>query len=232
MDNLWRSVIAPFLGLALAIGLTGSVLAACSSVGAPSAGSTRSPRTLAPTVSHSASPRPAPATTATRPAPPATVAPVAPVRPVAGSDDVTPPPPIHATGTDYPAIARSHQDYRYWLLAHHPDAALASQVYARGTTAYQDLVSDLDYLRARHQTLVSIDQHVTFATASVHGSLMTLRVHEVLVEDRILDRRHRVVRTMPYPEPNDYVVVMTRDAHGRWRTADVTPVHRDATVIL
>jgi hypothetical protein len=220
-------VIAPFLGLGLAA-LSGAALVACSSGGARStAGSTLPPRTSPPTVPHTASPSGATA-------PPATARREGPttVRPVEGSDDVTPPPPIHATGTDYPAIARSLQGYRYWLLAHHPDATLASEVYVRGTTAYQDLVSDLDYLRTKRQALVSVNQHLTFTTASVRGSLTTLRVHEVLIEDRILDRRRRVVSTTSYPEPNDYVVVMTRDARGRWRTADVTQVHPDATVIL
>jgi hypothetical protein len=205
----------------LGVAVAGSALTACSSGPARVAG-----RPSAPAPSSRPASIPAPTTNAARPAPRPTV------RRVTESTDTTPPPPLRTHGTDYVAIARSLEAYRYWLLAHHPDVALASQIYVRGTTSYQKLVSNLDYLRARHQTLISIDQQLAFTTASVRGSLVTLRLHEVITEDRMLDRHHRVVSITPYARPNDFVMVMTCDATGRWRLADLTQVALDPTVIL
>jgi hypothetical protein len=213
----------PSLGLVL----IGSTLVACSSGGTPPSAASRAARRASrPTLSYLPSSKPAPTTSTTRDEPGTAV------RPVAGSDDVTPPPPIHATGTDYAAIAHSLTTYRFWLLAHHPDAALASEIYVRGTATYQTVVSDLDLLRSNRQTLVSINQQLAFTVASVRGSMMTMRVREVITEDRLLDRDHRVIGTKRFSEPNNYVVVMTRDVTGRWRLADVTRVSLDPTVIL
>ena len=152
--------------------------------------------------------------------------------PLAGYDDTTPPPAIHATGTDYAAIAASLENYRAWLLAHHPDSALAKEIYQQGTVSYQDLVVVLDDLRARHQTLVSIDRHQTYTFSSIHASLMTMRMHEVLTEDRTLDRDHRVVKTKTYSWPNEYVVIMTHDSFGRWRIADLTDIMPERSIPL
>jgi hypothetical protein len=209
------------------LALIASALTACSSGRAGSATGSTAPLTLP----HAPTSKSVPTTTAPRSATAPRRATTT-VRPVEGSDDVTPPPAIHATGTDYVAIARSLTTYRYWLLAHHPDAALASQIYVRGTATYQTVVSDLDRLLTNRQTLVSIDQQLAFTVASIRGSMMTLRVREVITEDRLLDRDHRVIGTKRFSEPNNYVVVMTRDVTGRWRLADVTRVSLDPTVIL
>ena len=61
---------------------------------------------------------------------------------------------------------------------------------------------------------------------------MTMRMHEVLTEDRTLDRNHHVVKTKQYEWPNDYVVVMTHDYSGRWRIADVTDILPEPTIPL
>ena len=132
------------------------------------------------------------------------------VRSVVTAVESAPPPAIHATGTDYAAIARSLTTYRTWLLAHHPDAALAGEVYTRGTTTYQRFVSDLDRMPREPQPGVSVGESLTFSVASVHGALVTLRVHERA------------------PRPRDFVMVMTRAATGRWRIADFTSVPRAA----
>ena len=207
------------------LGVVSIALAACTPAPAtPTArAATTAPTLPAPLVA------PAPITT-TSPAP-TRVRPAG-VRPVTGFDDTTPPPALHATGTDYPAILRSIEGYRYWLRAHHPDAALVPQVYAPGTAGFPLLAGDLRYLRTRGQRAISIDDHFRYTTASVHGSLVTLRGHEVLTEDRLVDRAGRVVRVIPYPAPLDFVMIMIRDATGRWRLADVTQVSLDPTVIL
>ena len=173
----------------LGVAVAGSALTACSSGPARVAG-----RPSAPAPSSRPASIPAPTTNAARPAPRPTV------RRVTESTDTTPPPPLRTHGTDYVAIARSLEAYRYWLLAHHPDVALASQIYVRGTTSYQKLVSNLDYLRARHQTLISIDQQLTFTPAkAVHGSLVTLRsTRRSPRTGCMLDRHHRVVRPRPF----------------------------------
>lgn len=128
------------------------------------------------------------------------------------------------TGADYAAIARSIDGYHGWLLAHRPDPARAGAIYQRGTQSYVDFTRNLDALRRRHETLVSVGQRCTYAVASTGPTLVTLRVHEVLREDRVLDVHGRVVSVTPYSEPNDYVVVLTRGADARWRFADVTQV--------
>jgi hypothetical protein len=181
------------------------------------------PATSMPTLAPSASTTPTSPTTLP---PKVTSPPTAPssIRPLEGYDDTTPPPAIHATGTDYAAIAASLESYRAWLLAHHPDSALAKDIYQQGTVSYQDLVAILDTLRTRHQTFVSIDRRRTYTFSSIHASLMTLRLHEVLTEDRTIDRDHHVVKTVTYSWPNNYVVVMTHDRFGRWRIADITDV--------
>jgi hypothetical protein len=203
--------------------LAGAVLAACTS--APARPTAR-PATTAPTL-----PTPLVAPTTTTTAAPTRVRPAG-VRPVAGFDDTTPPPALHATGTNYPAILRSIEAYRNWLRAHHPDAALEPQIYAPGTATFVAVAGDLRYLSTRGQRAIAIDDHNTYTTASVHGSLVTLRCHEVITEDRLLDRAGRVVRVIPYSGPLDFVMIMVRDASGRWRLADVTQVSLDPTVIL
>ena len=205
------------------------VLGACSSGPRHSAAVSAPPREAPPT---SAS-RPTTTTSRPRLAPTAltTVGPTT-VAPAPGFHDTTPPPVLRVTGGDYEAIARSLGTYHAWLLAHHPDAALESEIYAPGTKSFGELAHNLSYLRTRHQTLVSINQRVTFTVASVHGALVTLRSHEVLVEDRLLDAHRRVVGTTPYPHVSDWVVVLTRDAVGRWRLADITMVSLDPTVVL
>jgi hypothetical protein len=134
------------------------------------------------------------------------------------------PPALVETGRDFVAIARSIDDYHGWLLAHRPDPAAADTIYEPGTRSYLDFTRHLAALRARHQTLVSIGQRCTYAVASVRPALVTLRVHEALREDRVLDTRGRVVAVTPYPRPNDYVVVLARGAGARWRLADITEV--------
>jgi hypothetical protein len=141
----------------------------------------------------------------------------------AGPAPVQAPTPTE-TGTDFVAIARSIDEYHGWLLAHRPDPALARVIYQPGTQSYLEFTRNLTALRARSETLVSIGQRCTYALASVQPALVTLRVHEVIAEDRTLDRQGRVVRVTPYAAPNDYVVVLTRDAGARWRLADITQV--------
>ena len=175
------------------------------------------PATTAPPPTTAAAPRPA------RPAS---------VDPVAGYHDTTPPPVIHATGTNYVAIVRSLEAYRYWLLGHHPDPALVSEFEQRGTIAFQDDVDTINELRRRRWTEISIGQHVTYTVASVHGSLMTFRVHEVITSDRFFDLHHHVAYTHRYDGDNDFVIVMVLGAGNRWRLADVTQVYLDPTIVL
>ena len=136
------------------------------------------------------------------------------------------------TGTDYLAIAQSIDDYHGWLLAHRPDPALASTVYAPGTRSYVEFTRNLSYLRAHDETLVSIGQHCSYVVSTVQRALVTLRLHEVISEDRTLDRAGQVVHTVQYRAPNDYVIVLTRGADGRWRLADITQVDLDPAVVL
>ena len=212
-------------GLAVPLAVT-AALTACANGPAPRATATSMP--MLPPSSPSAS------TDTTRLPPKVALPSRAPksIRPLAGYDDTTPPPAIRATGTDYAAIAASLESYRAWLLAHHPDSALAKEIYQQGTVSYQDLVVILDGLRARHQTFVSIDRHRTYTFSSIHASLMTLRLHEVLTEDRTLDRDRHVVKTARYSWPNNYVVVMTHDRSGRWRIADITDVMPEPSIPL
>jgi hypothetical protein len=190
---------------------------------------------VAPTTTLPALPAPADES-ATTPTPtlssPATTAPSTRMKPVPGSTDATPPPAIHASGTDYPAIAASLFRYRHWLLAHHPDPALADQAFARGTLAYVDAVAQLRALRAARRTLVSLDQRFEFRTTSVHGSLMTLVLHEVITEERLVDRQGRIVSATHFDEPNNYTIIMTSDRAGRWRLADITDMQPEPTIPL
>jgi hypothetical protein len=128
------------------------------------------------------------------------------------------------TGSDYVAIARSIDGYHGWLLAHRPDPALASRIYEPGTRSYAQFTRNLDELRRRHRRLVSIGQHCTYTVASVRPALVTVRVHEDVDEDRVLDAHGGVVSVTRYPGPNVYVIVLTRDAGRAWRLADVTQV--------
>jgi len=143
-----------------------------------------------------------------------------------------PPPKLVQTGSDYLAIASSIDDYHAWLLAHRPDAALARTIYAPGTRSYVEFTRNLEYLRAHQETLVSIGQHCSYVVSTVRHSLVTLRLREVIAEDRTLDRAGRVVHTVRYAQPNDYVIVLTRGADGRWRLADITQVDLDPAVGL
>jgi hypothetical protein len=208
--------------------LGSAVLAGCAT------GSSRSARPIMPvptlppptTIPRRAAPTTAPPTTVPRAARATTV------RPLAGYVDATPPPAIHATGTNYVAIVQSLEAYRYWLLAHHPDSALVSEFGQRGTVTYDRDVADLDHLRSHHLTLISIGQHVTFTVASVQADLVTFRAHEVISEDRFLDREQRVLQTDSYAHDNDFVIVIVNGAGGRWRLADVTLVSLDPTIVL
>jgi hypothetical protein len=135
-----------------------------------------------------------------------------------------PPPAVVERGSDYAAIARSIDAEHGWLLAHRPDPRLADTIYQPGTSSYLDFTRNLTALRARHETLVSIGQHCTYTVVTVHPALVTLRVHEEIREDRVLDAHGRVVAVTRYDKPNDYVVVLIRGEGARWRLADVTQV--------
>jgi hypothetical protein len=134
------------------------------------------------------------------------------------------PPALVERGTDLVAIARSIDDRHGWLLAHDPDPGLASTIYQPGTRSYLDFTRNLATLQSRRQTLVSIGQHCTYAVATVHPTLVSLRVHEQIHEDRVVDARGHVVAVTRYDRPNDYVVVLTRGEGARWRLADITQV--------
>src|SRR5260221_12864680 len=94
----------------------------------------------------SAPPREAPATTAFLPTTPPSRPLAAPttVAPAPGFDDTTPPPVLRVTGGDYAAIARSLGTYHAWLLAHHPDTALESEIYAPGTKSFGEFAHNLN----------------------------------------------------------------------------------------
>jgi hypothetical protein len=208
--------------------LAGTVLAACASGPARSLSRPAPAATLPPPTSTTPStttPSITRPTTAPRPARPTSV------RALAGYRDTTPAPTIRATGTNYVAIVRSLEAYRYWLLAHHPDSALAAEFVQRGTVTYERDVADLDHLRSHHLTLISVGQHVTFTLASVQQGLVTFRAHEVITEDRFLDREQRVVQT-DTKNDCDLVIVIVKGAGGRWRLADVTLVSLDPTIVL
>jgi glucose/arabinose dehydrogenase len=198
----------------IAVALAGCSSAATRTSGAPA------PRPAVP--SH-------PATTTATEAPPdaATT-----IRPAAGFQDTPPPPAIHATGSDYVAIVTSLMRYRDWTAAHHPDPALSAEIMQRGTAIVESDVADLTMLRTKRLTVASVDKHQDFTVVSVHGPLMTFRMRERLVSDQWFDAAHHVVRTDLYPDPHDYVVVMARDATGRWRIADLTPVALDPAIVL
>lgn len=149
-----------------------------------------------------------------------------------GSTDSTPPPVIHASGRDFPAIAASLFRYRAWLLAHHPDPELADEAFAPGTMTYGQVLTQLGALGAAHHTIVSLDQRFSFETASVHGLLMTLRLHEVVTEERVLDQHGRIVSATHFDDPNNYFVLMTSDETGRWRLADITDLLPEPSIPL
>jgi hypothetical protein len=204
----------------LALGLIAVILAGCSSGTTRTAGAP-APRPTVPSTSATPTTTAAPAartTTAIAPAP--------------GFHDTTPPPAIHATGSDYVAIVTSLMTYRDWLGAHHPDPALAASFLQPGTITFDENVADLTAMRTKQRTVASVDKHLTFTVVSVHGALVTFRLRETLVSDQWFDEAHHLVRTDPYPQPRDVVVVMTRDATGRWRIADITLVALDPTIVL
>jgi hypothetical protein len=138
----------------------------------------------------------------------------------------TPRPPavVVERGSNFVAIARSIDGEHGRLLADDPNPSLASTIYQPGTRSYLDFTRNLAALRARRQTLVSIGEHCTYTVASVRPTLVTLRVHEEIGEDRVLDAHGRVVAVTRYDRPNDYVIVLTRGAGARWRLADITQV--------
>jgi hypothetical protein len=178
---------------------------------------------------------PAPSTTPSTATPPTTAAATPPstaAQAAPGYTDATPPPAIHATGTDYAAIAQSLLTYKDWLFGHHPDPALAGQVFQQGTMTYGTRVADLATVRSKHQTIASVDLRLSFTVVTVRADLVTLRMRETLVADQWFDQQHRVVRTDPYPVPNHYIVIMTIDGKGRWRIADVTQIAIDPSIVI
>ena len=122
--------------------------------------------------------------------------------------------------------------YRGWLLAHHPDPELAREAFAPGTMTYGQVLTQLGDLGAAHHTVVSLDQRFTFKTASVHGNLMTLLLHEVITEERVVDQHGRIVSATHFDEPNNYFVLMTSDGHDNWRLADITDLLPEPTIPL
>jgi hypothetical protein len=161
-------------------------------------------------------------------APTAAKGPAAAAIPSSTTTTPTPAPPagvaLGERGSDFDAIARALDAEHGRLLAHDPDPSLASTIYQPGTRSYLDFTRNLAALRARRQTLVSVGEHCSYAVASVRPTLVTLRVHEAIGEDRVLDAHGRVVAVTRVVRPNDYVVVLTRGSGARWRLADVTQV--------
>jgi hypothetical protein len=181
------------------------VLVACSG-GSGDGDRTSSPTTAAPTT-----------------APPATIDLSRPIR--GGSLHGTPRPPLENTGTDYVAIFKSLVANQRWI-SENPDPALISDVYVPGTPGHDARVPAYQYLVDNGYRWADEGfQLLSVEVIDAKADAVTLRVTDSIEFERIIDSAGNQVGNIRPRDPvaQDRTSLLTRDAEGRWRIADVTP---------
>lgn len=210
MDRWWGPALAAMLAFA-----------ACS--GGHDGTDTRTarpggPRNSTTTIASTAAP---PSTTTTIAATTATVA--ADVPPYS-FDDSVPPPPLVNTGADYEAIYRSLKAYASWLLAHHPDPELASEIALAGSEYQVGAAEELRHLRVhdlryyRPSSVIESVETVSELDAPELGRrIVTLRA--TYRDDRavVVHRDGSVEAESELPDHWTWTALIASDRSGRWR---------------
>jgi hypothetical protein len=139
-------------------------------------------------------------------------------------DDSVPPPPLVNTGTDYAAIYRSLKAYASWLLAHHPDPALASEIAIDGSSYHAGAAEELRRLRVydlryyRPSSIIESVETVSELDAPELGRrIVSLRA--TYRDDRavIVRRDGSVKGEAELPERWTWTALIASDRSGRWR---------------
>jgi hypothetical protein len=155
-----------------------------------------------------------------------------------GSLHGTPRPTLENTGTDYVAIFKSLMADWRWQ-GENPDVrgvAGVDDVYVPGTPDHDGGVAETqNLLDHQHRwadenyRVISVDVR---QVASQPRSVL-LRVVDTQDNEKIVDAAGvQFGPIQPWGSPRAWNYVMTPDAYGRWRWADVTPANDDPTVQL
>jgi hypothetical protein len=147
-----------------------------------------------------------------------------------GSLHGTPRPPLENTGTDYVAIFKSLIANQRWI-SENPDPALISDVYVPGTPGHDARVSAYRFL---------VDHSYRWADEGFHllsvevinstPDAVSLRVTDSLDFERLVDSDGNQVGDIRARNPARQVrtTLISRDATGHWRIADVSSVEGEA----
>jgi hypothetical protein len=147
--------------------------------------------------------------------------------------DATAAPVLRNTGTDYVSVFRSLDAYRGWLERHHPDPALVATVWVPNTEVAQRFTAELTDLRGRHLRRVDVGDRSIAKLVSVVDHQVSLTVEEYVERVEWIDPAGRVVARASHAPVTHLIVLLDRDASGRWSIADVTyRITNDTQVVL
>jgi hypothetical protein len=149
-----------------------------------------------------------------------------------GSLHGTPRPPLENTGDDYVAIFESLTANFRWL-TENPDVAVISELFVPGTLNHDSRVEAYGYLVANGYRwadegyqLLSID------VVDAQSGAVSLNIMQRLEFERLVDSAGQQVGDVkPHGAPETLNFLLTADAAGRWRIADITRA-ADETVEL
>jgi hypothetical protein len=152
-----------------------------------------------------------------------------------GSLHGTPRPTLENTGTDYVAIFKSLEANWRWQ-SENPDVAALDDIYVPGTSDHdgavkqtQSLIDHQHRWADENYRVISVDvRQVVQQPRSV-----LLRVVDVQDNEKIVDAAGAQAGPIqPRGSPRAWNIVLSPDASGRWRIADVTSASDDPTVQL
>ena len=160
-------------------------------------------------------------------------------KPIAGGSlHGTPRPTLENTGTDYVAIFKSLTAQLRWQSENLDVAGVAGvdEIYVPGTTDHEGAVKETQIL-IDHQRRWADDNYRLIAVDVLGGvqqlHLVSLRVVDIQDNDKIVDAAGvQAGPIQPRGSARAWNYVLSPDAYGRWRWADVTPAADNPAVQL
>jgi hypothetical protein len=132
--------------------------------------------------------------------------------------DRAPAPRIIDRGSDHVAIARSLLDYGRWLEWHHPDAALVTRAYARGSKLAHGIAADVTAMVGANERITEVDRApIRFVVLSRLANVVSFRTTEQLERRQVIDLRGRVLQQVGAATEHYAVSIMRFRSDAPWR---------------
>ena len=136
--------------------------------------------------------------------------------------DRTPAPIIVDRGTDLVAIADSLIKYGRWLEWHHPDVALVTRAYARGSKLAHGIASDVAAMVGTKERITEVDSApMRYVVLSRLANVVSFRQTEQLARREVVDLHGRVLQHFGATTEHYIVSIMRFGSDAPWRLNDV-----------